>query len=510
MPGKIALVIGNWRYNSARPLSNCGRDAQVISDALKSLGFDFICTEDGDIHHENSDGMSMRRLIADFSVKADSAELAFFYYAGHGVELAGDNYLLPVDAHITHVRRLFLEAISLTDLRRVINARNNRVIVLDACRGNPFPQPMRGDDNVGSAYATPKTIKSHQNEHVIFSAAPGQPADDGPKGGNGPFAPAFVKSLGLNLPINDCVFETARLMGADEGGRQAPQIYSQATKATYLSSAPARQKHDSDIAVSIDCAIHTGEDNLFRPGDGKRKWLKDLEIGPEMVCVPAGRFNRGLLDERGRHAGEVVFRLPFLISRFPVTVAQWRAAQSHPMWPGAVQAPSFAPPAEFKEDNCPMTYIDWEHANAYARWLSSATGKDYRLPSETEWEYCCRAGSSSEYCTGDRMSSKLAYYGQENSSAPPRPVESYDANAWGLYQVHGNIWEWVVDSWQRDYSKSPNDGTAWISEDARKVLRGGGRFSKEAELRSGYRKEAQTGLRLPDRGFRVVRSLDIS
>jgi formylglycine-generating enzyme required for sulfatase activity len=155
--------------------------------------------------------------------------------------------------------------------------------------------------------------------------------------------------------------------------------------------------------------------------------------------------------------------------------------------------------------------ISWQDAKKYVEWIARVTGKPYRLPSEAEWEYAARAGKPTAYWWGDEIGDGNASCNGCSSGPPPdrtQPVNSFAANAFGLYNVHGNVWEWVEDCYHTDYGGAPSNGSAWISGDCvERVARGGGVWSPPENIRSARRLK----LSIPDTGnnlgFRMARTL---
>ena len=167
-----------------------------------------------------------------------------------------------------------------------------------------------------------------------------------------------------------------------------------------------------------------------------------------------------------------------------------------------------------------MINVSWEDAQAYVRWLSERTGAAYRLPSESEWEYAARAGTTRPFHTGTTISTNQANYNGNYVYGSGRrgrnrerttPAGTFARNAFGLYDVHGNVWEWVEDCWHDNYRGAPSDGTAWMTGGNRnrgRVLRGGSWFGSPRYLRSAIRLRGTTGNRIHSAGFRVARTLD--
>ena len=158
--------------------------------------------------------------------------------------------------------------------------------------------------------------------------------------------------------------------------------------------------------------------------------------------------------------------------------------------------------------NRPVINVSWDDAQSFIRWLNGKTGGNYRLPSEAEWEYAARAGSTTEYSWGDDIGSNRAnchniYCG--DSWDYTAPVGSFPANPWGLHDMHGNIWEWVQDCWHNRYEGAPADGSAWTSGDcSRRVVRGGAWFNNARYVRSACRGWGDRAGRYDDSGFRLA------
>jgi formylglycine-generating enzyme required for sulfatase activity len=156
--------------------------------------------------------------------------------------------------------------------------------------------------------------------------------------------------------------------------------------------------------------------------------------------------------------------------------------------------------------------VSWGDAVAYAQWLSKRTGKGYRLPTEAEWEYATRAGTSTRWSFGDGKQAlgKHAWY-DDNADSKTHPVGEKSPNPWGLHDVHGNVWEWVQDCWHESYQGAPTDGSAWLAAGGgncgRCVVRGGSWDNLPVDLRSAYRSWSESGTRNGTLGFRLAQDL---
>ena len=234
--------------------------------------------------------------------------------------------------------------------------------------------------------------------------------------------------------------------------------------------------------------------------------LRSGNMGPKMVVVPTGCTTMGSrdgdLDERVVH--QVCISRRIAVGVYEITFDDYdRYAQST-----GIEA---ANDAGWGRGDRPVIGVSWNDAVAYARWLSTQTGKSYRLLSEAEWEYVARAGTKSKYSFGEDIEKRRANCsgcGNEFDGRESMPVGSFGANAFGLYDVHGNVWEWVQDCYVTSYSGAPTDGSARTSEDCEsRVLRGGSWSLGPVDLRSSNRALFLPTFRLDSLGFRVAQDL---
>jgi len=231
--------------------------------------------------------------------------------------------------------------------------------------------------------------------------------------------------------------------------------------------------------------------------------FRECALGcPTMVVVPAGSFMMGApesekkADDNERPQHEVTLAKPFAIGKFAVTFAEWDACVET----GACRRMG-------RGGDRPVIDVSWEDARLYAAWLSRVTGKEYRLLTEAEWEYAARASSKTRYFFGDDEAelNQYAWY-EGNSGGKTWPVGKKKANAFGLYDMHGNVWQWVEDCYHASYEGAPSDGSAWALGDCRRrVIRGGAWVNAPAALRAATRFSAE--LRGIDIGFRLGRTL---
>ncbi|QNH59942.1 bifunctional serine/threonine-protein kinase/formylglycine-generating enzyme family protein [Limnospira indica] len=293
---------------------------------------------------------------------------------------------------------------------------------------------------------------------------------------------------------------------------------------------PVTQKFKFDI-VTVNS---NGQKINRRPGQAECI-IEDLGNGVilEMVKIPGGTFIMGApSSEAGSNNNQrPLHRVtiePFLMGKYPATQAQWRQVASFPK----LKWNLYPEPSNFKGLNLPVERVSWYDAIEWCARLSKRMGKPYRLPSEAEWEYAARAGTNSPFHVGDTLTTDIANYnGNCTYSSEPKgvyhqkttPVGQFQhANAFGLYDIHGNIWEWCADPWHEGYGGAPSDGRVWdgqhiyvgdlvnvlISKDT-KVLRGGSWYGNPDYCRSGYRFSGGSGDLNVSYGFRVACALSM-
>jgi formylglycine-generating enzyme required for sulfatase activity len=261
--------------------------------------------------------------------------------------------------------------------------------------------------------------------------------------------------------------------------------------------------------------VYGAPEGWFKPGAGKTEWFKEHEHGPELVVVPANSFLMGSTENDGdKPVHKVVIPTPFAVGRFPVTFAEWDACVADGGCKG--HRPS---DEGWGRDRRPVINVSWDEAKLYVDWLSAKTGKHYRLLSEAEREYVTRAGTTTPFWWGSSITPKQANYNGnhrfddcEKGEYRKRtvPVDSFEANPWGLFDVHGNVCEWCEDLWHDNYNGAPTDGSAWLQggDGNRRVGRGGSWYDHPQFLRSSFRIRIPTVNQDIGTGFRVGRTLN--
>ncbi|PZN72810.1 MAG: hypothetical protein DM484_23890 [Candidatus Methylumidiphilus alinenensis] len=289
-------------------------------------------------------------------------------------------------------------------------------------------------------------------------------------------------------------------------------------------------RNDEQKSVSIALPIQTPPASPFIPGQTFRDKLTIGGEGPLMIVIPPGRFLMGSPPdeperlEREGPQHEVTFLTPFALGVSAVTFVDYdlfcrNTRRKLPSGSG------------WGRDSRPVINVSWEDAQEYCAWLSEQTGHRYRLPSEAEWEYACRAGTPMPFSFGSNITPEQVNFDGSYPYAGGKkglyrqqtvPIQSLPPNAWGLYEMHGNVWEWVQDEWQGNYDDAPTDGSAWeqrqftspgdgrveaTATGAGRVLRGGSWNDYARDCRSAFRYYYVPDLRSNNSGFRCARVL---
>jgi formylglycine-generating enzyme required for sulfatase activity len=596
---RVALVIGNSAYRHTPELTNPRNDATDMADALTRLGF--IVIEGFDL-----DKASFDRKLRDFAEALSGANAGVFFYAGHGLQVAGVNYLVPVDAKLSAAAALDWEMVRFDLVQRTMERETqSNVLFLDACRDNPLARNLAHAMGTRSA-AIGRGLAATEagvGTLISFSTQPGNFALDG-TGRNSPFAGALVKRIAsstsdlsaLLIDVRTEVvkktqgkqvpWEHSALMGGfyfaprpsaapPAGGTPVPAHLSEAAEAWgqtkdttsiavlelfiaryqdtfYADWARMRvgdlKKREVVVATppqparcdGVEIGLGTTERRCVKPGSGKIEWFKDCPHCPEMVVAPAGDFTMGSPanePQRQRDSDEdqvaVSLPKPIAVGRFAVTRGEFDAfvavtghktdgacfAYADGEWEERTDR-SWRSPGFTQTDRHPVVCVNWHDAKAYVAWLSKTTGKSYRLLSEAEREYVTRAGTATPFWWGSGITPTLANY--DGAAEPYKgggsrgkwrkatvPVDSFAANPWGLYNVHGNVWDWTEDCWKEKNSDTRGGEETISAGDCNRRVRRGGSWNVEPQtLRSASRKRSTPDVRSSAIGFRVARALD--
>ncbi|WP_083656489.1 SUMF1/EgtB/PvdO family nonheme iron enzyme [Mongoliimonas terrestris] len=555
---RAALVIGIGAYETVAPLINPPNDARAMAGALRDLGFEVV---DGiDLDREG-----LTRSLRNFARLADGADLALVFYAGHGVQVDNENWLLPTDAQLQNRMDLEFEAIGAETLLRAMSGARGRILLLDACRDNPFREGFLAASAGRSVSRGLARLNVQDTGTLIaFATSPEAVAADGGGGGaNSPFTTALLANIREpGLEIRQMLTRTRQAVIAATDGRQTPWENSSLVSDVYLAGRPdqvaARSAEDvlwETVRESRDPAAFDlfltrfPESRHAAEAAAARRLIvaalpppsaalpvaeapaRDCAGCPEYVRLPAGAFIMGAPDtdrdardaERPAHRAVVG---ALAMTRFPITFAEWDSCVAD----GG--CPPIADDGGWGRGQRPVINVSWADASAYAVWLSARSSARWRLPSETEWEYAARAGTATTRFWGDDPAGAcahanvydavahqpLAAAGGAVSVGTPHPcsdgyggtapVGSFKPNGFGLSDMIGNVWQWVADCWQDDYAGA-SGGAEPVADPAcqERVLRGGSWLSQPETARSTARMRSAPDERDTNFGFRLVREL---
>ena len=230
---------------------------------------------------------------------------------------------------------------------------------------------------------------------------------------------------------------------------------------------------------------------------------KVRQYAGDMVAIPGGTFRMGGGGDKDERPVHSVTIPAFKLGKHEVTFAQWDACVADGGCGG------YRPGDRgWGRGNRPVIYVSWDDVQGFIRWLNAKTGSNFRLPTEAEWEYAARAGSTTKYSWGNSIGSNRVNCegcGSRWDDDRTAPVGSFSANAWGLHDLHGNVWEWVQDCWNESYRGAPTNGRAWTSGDcSRRVIRGGSWDGTPRVLRSASRGRVSRSARVYDIGLRLA------
>lgn len=564
--GRHALIVGIDRYDTIigpdkygndvpQHLEKPSKDAVAVEQLLRRKhGFDAPVVLLDELASASSVITVTKEAVEarwdEMLGKANDGDVVLFYFAGHGVELKGQNYLLPADAvfHWKHrkVAQLAGTSIRLRDMldklavKQATHPNLVGIFIIDACRDNPMAarddKAAAGDD-VGQLVISMGTVVPPSRQVFIsFSAGTGQTALDGDeKDDNSVYARVLLELLKKpEISLSDLaqklrvqVYEDA-LAFPDEDGRphvQTPAIYDQLQSDLTISGESRK------LAAAEPLRLLGGRNRSLR----HRDVLIDCPQCPELVAIKADAFEMGSsqridlkggafnppANEVGRH--RVAIGKPFAIGKYEVTNREWNACLADG---DRCEVADRSPRGSQADSMRPVSNVTWNDAKKYVAWLSAVTKQKYRLPSEAEWEYVARAGSSAEtlysfgndverlcdYGNGaDRSMGLLPYVNNACDDGVARGVSivgRYKPNAWGVYDMHGNVWEWTADCWQEGYAGAPVDGAARDRPSCdMRVIRGGSWRSGVMAMRTAVRSGLPPSHRRATVGLRVVREL---
>jgi formylglycine-generating enzyme required for sulfatase activity len=517
---RVALVIANAKYpDASTPLATPITDATKLADELRRLNFSVE-------FKTNLAKKDMQRAIDVFTGKIKDGTTAFFYFSGIGLQVSRRSYLIPTNAQIWSEADVRRDGVSVDALLAEVHRKGAKVkiVIIDAARRNPFERRFRAS----AAGLAP--VEAPTGTLVLYSAAPGRLLQDENSGATSLFAGELLKQLkSPDLSAEEMFNRTRVSVSRISRGEQVPWVASSLleefkfrgkqsevamTQPARTPSAfpPARTTPSQTSRTTVSpspreparAALSPPREPIrkaFKPGTT----FRDCAECPEMVVVPAGSFQMGSSNnDREKPVHQVNIANPFAIGVREVTFDEWDRCVSE-------NGCKFRPGDRgWGRGSRPVINVSWMDAKEFVTWLSQKTGQVYRLPSEAEWEYAARGGTSTAVWWGSGVGARHANCREcsTGESEQTFPVGTYKANPFGLYDTAGNAAEWVEDCWNDDYHKAPTNGSAWLTGQCRlRVLRGGSFDSESDYVRSNSRFRYDIDVRYSGNGFRVVRQL---
>lgn len=595
---RLALVIGNDQYKKVEALKNARNDARLVAATLKAAKFEVTLVED-------ADRTKLFGAIESFGRRVAKGDDVVFFYAGHGVQIGANSVLLPVDIVAESERQVERDGVPLVDVQDALKDARVSILVIDACRDNPFPK--QGTRSVGGTRGLIPP-EAANGQAIIMSAGRNQKALDlvpGQNDANSLFTSEFVRVIrtpGLDVraalvQVRDQVDDKAKRASHI----QRPSLIDDLRGNFYFFVAPGStliinprpepsssvrvqtaeeieqqawedaQKADTWVAMSaylteypmgrfasrarirmatlrpipaqapFQPEVVTTVNAPTQPPPKSGEVFRDCGECPDMLPIPAGIFEMGSLSsEVGRYQSEGphhrVTVSSFFLGRTHVTRSQYAAFVNETGYDvgqdcstsengngEARTVRNWREPGHQQQDSHPVVCVNWNDAKAYVDWLFHKTGKRYRLPTEAEWEYAARAGTTTARywgsmqdrpCSFSNLPSRfgkptlLGLFDCDDGHAYSAPTGSFKPNAFGLYDMIGNAWQWLDDCWHGNYNGAPANGSAWMGCDSSvgHVLRGGSWRSDPRFARSAGREMGMSTRRIDDTGFRVART----
>ena len=530
---RVALVMGNSAYKTA-PLKNPTNDAKDMAAKLKGMGFTVV-------ERNNLTAKQIGSTLREFRSKLTPGSVALVYYAGHGLQIKGENYFPTVDAEIAGEEDVPNQSLAMKQIMDVLEDAKTRLnlVFLDACRNNPYSRSFRStSDGLSKVVAPSGTL-------ISFATRPGSVAADG-TGRNGLYTGALLEamdskgdqieqvlkrvvtrvkagsknqqepwmegSIDGEFCFGNCSVTLAQTAVSDDRAlwdsvkdtRDVNELKAylvQFPKGVFAGVASVRiNTMEKGVTPQVNPSIQpVNRPSVFQPGTV----FKDCDDCPEMLVIPAGTFLMGSKpdpfatiqpppDEQPQRS---VFVPTFGMGKFEVTQEQWFSVMG--------TTPSF-----FKGRFLPVEQVSWNDAQEFVKKLNQKTGKQYRLPSEAEWDYAARGGTQAAFSFSENVIGQYAWFNR-NSANKTNHVGEKLPNNFGLYDMYGNVSEFTQDCWNNNYSDAPKDASAWtVGNCSMRVLRGGSWLHPIQGLRSANRGWLSPEVRELHYGFRIVRILD--
>jgi formylglycine-generating enzyme required for sulfatase activity len=536
---RIALVIGDADYRGAAKPTTAVADAEALKKELAEHGFQVV-------YRVNADRQTMLEAIDEFVSKLSPGAVSLVYFSGIGTNSDGVNYLIPIDKTIqgdSDISHAGIDFGKLLD-RIVLAQTKFSLAIIDACHDG-LSQGAEHSLGAKKKCLLPPT-SNPKGIMVVYAAGSNQEALDHLGANdfdpNGLFMREFLKSMQKpGLKAQDVVRDAKQAVidhTKTAGLQQSPEIYDHSL-GTFFFSGPSTSLQRPP---PLPQASAPSGDGSQPPGWG----FRDCPDCPEMVVVPPGGFVMGsktaeatkegipdLLVTWERPPHPVMISRSFALGKYPVTRGEFAAfARDTGYSPNGCylnknnklsfdQAGNWHNPGFAQNDDHPVVCVSYEDAQRYVTWLNEKVRRispasyrepgPYRLPSEAEWEYAARGGTTAARWWGDDIGSGRANCygcGGQWDGKQTSPTGSFKPNPFGLFDMLGNVFQWTEDCGQWSYIGAPSDGAAWtVGDCGNHIARGGSWFAAPRYVRSAGRQQFSADRRLSDTGFRLTKTL---
>jgi formylglycine-generating enzyme required for sulfatase activity len=548
---KYALLVGVRDYDPTelRPLNDTENDVTEFADLLRQQGYKRVVlmtqTEGARKNRFQPEGRQIREELEGLLADREPGDTVLIAFAGHGVQFPGDaeSYFCPADARLGDKKTLIPLSKLYADLAEC--KAGFKLLIVDACRNDPQAQLSRDAGTKVESVTQPQELRRPGGVAALFSCSAGERAFEDPDLRHGVFFHYVIEGLkgkaaltgeksvsldGLALYLKRSVPDHVR---EKFGGRlrQMPQALLDRTEGVVALTALDRPGPDAAVAGA--------------------KALTN-KMGMEFVRIEPGTFQMGAPEsdkdaydqEKPQHTVRIT--RPFYLGKYPVTRGQfaeflrdsggrseaerdgeggWGYNESENKLEGRKPQYTWRNTGFAQADDHPVVNVTWNDAQAFCEWLSGKDGREYRLPTEAEWEYAGRAGTTTRYFTGDEPGSlqgyanvadatlkgkgikgieNWTYFGFDDGYAFTSPVGRFRPNPWGLADMIGNVWQWCEDGYVKDFYKTSGpDDPVQNSDTKMRVLRGGSWYVFPGNCRVYYRLDFGASYRNGSFGFRV-------
>ncbi len=497
----VALVIGNAAYPYKNRLSNPVNDANLIAETLRSIGFTLV----GNEAHTNLDKQGFDTCIRQFGEMSKNKKVAMIYYSGHGAQIDGENYLIPTNSRISFKEQIRTEFVNMNHILDLMSASGARIkiIVLDACRAKPFNKDWN------SVVTELNEMTAPNGTLIAYATSPGKTATDG-AGSNSPYAEALAKNLKHpGYSIDEIFMNVSKDVQQETSGLQIPWKMDNLTEKYYfippiVAQTPTQQPMANNIniyhqAQQIKPVLNPPSSPaptlpiIQQPQQflSYKPPIKDDISGMEFVWIPGGNYRMRcpnlMLDSACKDFSAEKNIKGFWIGKYLITQSQWKRIMDN-------NPSHFRAPLLFGDSSYPVDSVSYYAAKEFIRTLNQNSKLKFRLPTEAEWDYSSRNLNKS---TMELDSS--AWY-QENSYGTTHPVGTKAPNAFGLYDMYGNVWEWCEDV-SIQYSPS---GEKMEPPILTHVIRGGSFYTKLNQIYESARSHCIPNYISKEIGLRLV------